>query len=280
MSPLHVWINGRLVPEDKAQIPVADSAYLYGHGVFETLRASSGQVRFLKDHLGRLRRNARLLELKLPYSDSCLQRELQKILGKNGLREATIRVTLSENVSGHQLVIMAKPFVPYPRTCYVKGGKLILIQSVKADASTIASVKTTSYLTKILARKEIRKRRAVEGVLLNHEGCVTEGGSSNLFIVKNGVLLTPPLSDALLPGIRRDVILNFAKKYGIPFEEKSLRPGDLFQSDEIFITSTLKDILPICKFEGKVIGTGCPGPLTRRLIAAYQEGISGQDSLI
>ncbi len=266
MKKNFVWINARLLPETEARISISNSAYLYGHGVFETLRASMGRVLFIRDHLQRFKKNARYLEIKLPYSQSFLKKEISRLLHKNKLREATIRVTLSEAPSGKaHLLITARPFIPYPRACYTKGGKLILIQSVHADAATIAGVKTTSYLTKILARKEIKKRHAVEGLLLNAAGSITEGASSNVFIIKRGVLYTPPLADALLPGIRRGIVIALSKRAGIPCQEKSLRPSDLYKADEVFITSTLKDILPIREFEGKKIGSSCPGPMTRRL---------------
>lgn len=267
MALQFAWVNQRRILESKATISIFDSAYLYGHGVFETLRASHGRVLFIKEHLQRLKKNARHLGIKLPYSKSLLAKEISGLLRQNKLQEATIRMTLSQTPSGKaHLLITTRPFIPYPPSCYTRGGKLILIKSVYADAATIAGIKTTSYLTKILARKEIRKRRAVEGVLLNARGSITEGGSSNVFIVKKGVLYTPPLADALLPGIRRSIVMKLSKKLGIPCQEKSLRPSDLYKADEIFMTSTLKDILPIRKFEGKKTGPSCPGPVTLRLM--------------
>jgi branched-subunit amino acid aminotransferase/4-amino-4-deoxychorismate lyase len=265
-----VSINGRLLPEGKAGIPVDDSAYLYGLGLFETLRAANGRVLFLKDHLARLKRNARLLGLKLALGPSALTTAIYRTLKKNRLREAHLRINLSQSPEGRsRLTIIAKPYRPYPRSFYTKGGPLILARSIRNDSGPIATVKTTDYLTKIIARKEIAKRNAVDGVLLNVEGNVTEGASSNLFIVKKGRIYSPPLSDGLLPGIRRKIAIKLARKLKIPVAEKSLRPRDLKNADEIFLTSTLKGILPIRSFDGKKIGKSCPGPITWRLMQAY-----------
>lgn len=262
-----VYINGRLMPEAKAKIAVDDSSYLYGHGIFETLRAACGRILFLKDHLGRLQRNANLLGLKLPVSLRRLEAELYRTLKKNRLQEAYLRLTLSQTSAGRpNLSVIAKPYTPYPRSFYEKGARLILVRSVRNDSGPIATIKTTDYLTKIIARKEIAKRNAVDGVLLNFKGNVTEGASSNVFIVKKRRIYTPPVSDGLLPGIRRQIAVKLARKLKIPIEEKTLHPPDLKNADEIFITSTLKGIMPIRTFEGKKVGKSSPGPITSRLM--------------
>lgn len=268
MTP-SVWINGRLIPEKKAGIPVTDSAYLLGHGVFETLRSLRGRVLFLPEHFSRMKRNAARLWIPMPLSRGRFEREIYRALRKNRLREATIRVTLSLASPGKpRLVIAARRYVPYPKICYRKGGRLIQIRSARNDPPAISNLKTTNYLSKALAREEVRRRRAVEGVLLNAGGRVTEGGSSNLFIIKKGRLLTPPLSEGVMPGTRRALVLKLARNLGIPLKEKVLLPADLKEADEIFITSTLKDILPIGTFEGKRIGKKSPGPVTLRLMVA------------
>lgn len=267
----YVWINGRLIPESKASIPVFDSAYLHGIGLFETLRAGAGKIRFLPEHFQRLRRNARTLELKVPLSDAALERELYRLLRKNRLQDSTIRMMLSESTLSTKplLVVTARPFIPYPAVYFKKGAKLVFIRSVRSDVPSLAKIKSTSYVTRMLARREAERRGAVEGILLNEKNEVTEGASSNLFIVQSGRLITPPLSGALLPGTRRKVVLRLARKLTIPVQEKNLLPKDLLKADEIFITSTLKDILPIRSVENRNVRKTAPGPVTMRLSKAY-----------
>ncbi|MBI3540807.1 MAG: aminotransferase class IV [Deltaproteobacteria bacterium] len=268
-----VLINGRWIPEGHACVPISDSAYLYGHGVFETMKVVKGHALFIPEHFERLRGNAYKLNLKLPLNLSLFEQSIRRLIQKNKCDEAVLRFTLSQTPEGKPFWVMAtKVFVPYPRSCYTRGGRLILIRSVRADSLEKAGVKTTSYLTKILGRQEAQQRGAVEGIFLNEEGNVTEGGSSNLFIVKKGILLTPPLSEGLLPGTRRKAVITLARKLKIPFKEKILRPKDLLRADEIFITSSLKDILPIASLDDKKIGDGGVGEVTKRLVASYEAG--------
>lgn len=268
MKTNFVWINGKIIPSQKALISINDSSFLNGIGVFETMKAEGKQVFFLPLHLKRFFGNAKKAGLKIPYSPAPLSREIDKIVRKNHFPQTTIRMTLSRDGQDKaHLAIAPRPFEPYPKTLYTKGGKLIFIRSVLADTPTLSPIKTTSYLTKMLAREEARKRGAVEGLLINEKGFVTEGASSNVFIVKKGILYTPPLSDGLLPGTRRKVVLEIAKKLGIKTKEKSLKPEEILNADEVFITSALKDILPIWKVEGKTLRS--PGPITLSLQKIY-----------
>ena len=263
-----IWVNGRLFPRTKAFVSVENSAYLYGQGVFETLKAQDGKTLFIREHFERIVRNAALLGLQFPLSFLQMCKEIDRTLKANQASTATIRMTLSQEGSNKaHLVILIRPYVGPGN--YHKGGKLILIRSAQADPAGVANIKTTSYLTKMIARMEIADRQAIEGIFLNADGHVTEGASSNLFVVKGGILLTPPLSEGLLPGTRRGIVLKLARKLRIPSKEKALSPGDLKKADEIFVTSSLKDIFPITKFEGKKIGSQCPGPLTQRLRENY-----------
>lgn len=262
-----VWVNGRLATDSEARIPVFDSAYLYGIGIFETLRAVGVVPLFFRRHDERFRRNARAIGLRVPLSSTRLKAEIAKLLKKTGHAESVLRIVLSEG----RLVMIAKPFKPYPRRCYLHGARLVIARTVQADAKSVATIKTTSYLTKMLARREAKRRGADEAVLLNSEGCVTEGASSNVFIVKKGRLFTPPLSDGLLPGTRRNVVLALARRLKIPVAEKTLVAHDLMTAEEVFITSTLKDVMPVGFVEGKKIRGGAPRPVTIRIASAYGE---------
>jgi len=276
-STFAVFIDNKIVPERNALIPISDSAYLYGIGLFETLRASGGTVLFFKLHDARLRGNAKRIGLKLPLSSQHFLEAITSLLRRNRLQEATVRVMLSETSEGKpRLVITAKPFQPYPKRCYDQGARTVFAQSFTADSKSLSPIKTTSYLSRMIPRREAAKRGADEALLVSEKGFVTEAASSNLFIVKKGILLTPPLSDGLLAGTRRKVVMELAKKLKLTLKEKSLKPKDLFQADEIFITSSLKDIMPVGWVEGKNIGTLAPGPVTLRLRAALNRSITNQ----
>jgi branched-chain amino acid aminotransferase len=272
---LAVWVNGRIVPETRAVIPVSDSAYLYGIGLFETLRSLGSRPLFFDLHDARLRRNARRVGLKMPLSAFRFRGVIDALLRRNRLQDATIRVMLSETPEARpRLVITAKPFQPYPARCYVQGARTVFARTFSSDSRSLAAIKTTSYLSRMIPRREAARRGADEALLLSESGLVTEAASSNLFVVKGGRLLTPPLSDGLLAGTRRKVVLALAKKMGIPVTERSLRPKDLYAADEIFITSSLKDIMPVGWVEKRRIGRSCPGALTHHLAASYANLLS------
>ncbi len=278
----HAWVNGVTLPEAKACVSVFDSAYLYGIGLFETLRASDGRIRFWDLHDRRLRKNAKTTGLRVPLSPASLRKATQALLTKNGLQDAqgaTIRMMLSENKEGRpSLVITARPYAPYPGRCYREGARAVFSRVMSADSKTLSAVKTTSYLSKMLPRREALLRGADEALLINERGHVSEGASSSLFVVKGGVLTTPPLSDGLLPGTRRKIVIGLAKKLHIPFREKILLPKDLYAADEIFLTSSLKDIMPVGWVEGRKIRKsagsakgGGPGLITQRLQREYSQ---------
>ncbi|HSA60416.1 MAG TPA: aminotransferase class IV [bacterium] len=260
-----------MIPERRASVPVSDSSYLYGIGLFETLRAAGGRVLFFPLHDARLRKNARRIGLKMPLSPRRFLGAIAGLLRRNRLKDATVRVMLSETSEGKpRVVITAKPFKPYPARCYREGARVVFARSFLADSKSLAPIKTTSYLSRMIPRREAARRGADEALLLSESGLVTEAASSNVFIVKNGVLFTPPLIDGLLAGTRRKVVMELAKKLKIPVRERSLRPKDLFGAHEAFLTSTLKDVMPVGWVEGKKIGVGAPGPVTRRLLGAFQ----------
>lgn len=270
-----VFIDNAFVPARSALIPVSDSAYLYGIGLFETMRVMKGRILFFQLHDARLRGNARRIGLKVPLSPRRFRDAVAGLLRRNRLQDATVRVMLSEAAEGKpRLVITATPFQPYPARCYKKGARLVFARSFLSDSKSLSPIKTTSYLSRMIPRREAARRGADEALLLSESGLVTEAASSNVFIVKSGVLTTPPLSDGLLAGTRRKVVIDLAKKLKIPVIEKSLRPKDLFQSDEVFLTSSLKDVMPVGWVERRKIGTEIPGRVTILLSAAYHQTLA------
>jgi len=282
-----IWLNGKLVPSDKARISILDSAYLYGEGLFETLLAKGGRVLFMEEHFNRLYRSAPSLRISIPLSRRGLEREIYRTLKANRLgaspgEDAYIRLEVSNREDqignrkarprGANLMIYVRPFTPLPKRVYRQGAHLILVRATPNDLPPLAGIKSINYLSKMVARREVKRRGADEGVLLNNAGRITECSSSNFFLVKNGVLLTPPLKEGLLPGITRLVVLKMARRLGIPVQEKSLTFQEARRADEIFITSTLKGIAPVSRFES--LRKRVPGPVTTQLGRAYRNGVT------
>lgn len=279
MKSYKVYINGRWVPAEKAQISVFDGAYLYGEGIFETLVAQEGNIPFLRDHLQRLHRGVRALGIRLPLSSQELAGAIRRTLQVNRLSDAYIRVNVSaeeaalgrrkRTASDTHLVIIVKPPDPYPKRLYRDGAHLVIIRDLINDPLSVAEIKTTNYLIKMLGRRQVAIRKADEGILLNGKGNVTECTSSNLFLIKNGVLRTPALREGLMPGVTRKHVMVLARRQRIRVQESALSLRQVAAADEIFITSTLKGIMPVSRLERRRIGTAIPGPLTQRLMDAY-----------
>ncbi len=263
-----VNLNGRLIPDRDAKISVYDSAYLYGEGVFETLLVQCGKPIFLAQHLTRLFRSIRILQFSFPFSLDRLKKEVIRTIRVNRWKEAPLRIQISAQDRKFGFAIFRAAFKPYPQKLYQRGARLILVHSVVNDPWPLVTIKTTNFLTKMVARREIQRRRADEGLLLNSAGRITEGASSNFFVVQQGRLLTPPIEEGLLPGITRQKILQLAKKMRIPTGEAPLTVSAIRKAKEIFIVSSLKGVMPIRWFEG--IRKVAPGPMTQRISVAYQ----------
>lgn len=275
-----VYINGRFVPPARATISIFDRGYLYGEGVFETMRAYDGRVAFANLHYHRLRENCARLAIDLPLGEYAFERTLLQCLRVNRLRNAYLRLTVSPVGASYgiarpptmatNVVIFCRAFQGRPRATYQRGATIILVQSVHGDPPEIATVKSTSYLTRMLARMEIERAGADEGLLRDTRGRVLEGSATNLFLVRGGRLLTPPLSDGVLPGITRFVTLGLAESCRIPWREAHLTVRDLQRADEVFVTGSTTEILPVRQVRGLKTKARRPGPITRQLMGAYQ----------
>ena len=291
MAVKFALLDGKLVAEHKPHLRLLDSAYLYGIGAFETLRVVAGRVLFVEEHLQRLKNTLRFLHLPLSLKPQEFKKGAAKLLRANGLKDAYLRMMVSgeeqhlgtgggtKAMAPLHWSLLVRPFSGYPPHLHQQGARLVLIRSVRNDPQPMAQAKVTNYLTKMIARRECASRKpgsgkADEGVLLSPDGKVTECTSSNLFVVKNGKLITPPLTDGLMPGVTRKVLFRLCRKLKIPFVEESLWPADLTRADEIFITSTLKDVMPIGRCEGKRVGRTLPGPITKKLMEAYHHIIA------
>lgn len=274
-------VNGRVGPASEARLDVLDNGFVFGDGVYETLRTYAGRPFHLDRHLARLRRSANGLGFEVAESDAALSQTLDRVLDAAGNAESFIRIIATRGVGdisynfdrvvGPTRVIVAKPFEPLPDRYYTEG-LVVSITSVQRNARQALdpAIKSCNLLNNILAVREAQSKGAIEGLLLNAAGHITEGSSSNVFVVNKARLLTPPLSAGILRGITRDVVLERAAGLGYDAAEVPLTPDDLLSAEEAFLTSTLKEVAPIRAVDGSPIGTGSPGPVTLRVLEDFR----------
>ena len=279
-----VYLNGHFVPRDEARVSVYDHGYLYGDGIYETMRAYGGKIFLLDRHLSRLKRSADAIGLDLPLPLERVGDALLESLTVNKLREAYIRIQISRGTGEIGLdpalcptptmVIVVKPFKDYPPELYQSGVSVAVVKTRRNHPlAQDPAIKSTNFLNNILAKVESLKAGAYEGIMLNWKGYVAEGTISNIFTVKKGVLYTPHLDTGILEGITRDLVLSLAKRRRVPVQESLLRPRDLLRADECFITNTTLEIMPVTIINGKQVGDGLPGPVTAKLLSAYRNEV-------
>lgn len=278
-----VNVNGRITDARDAVIPVFDHGFLYGEGIYETLRTYSGRPFLFDRHMRRLRNSARLIELPIPYSDDQLAAQIHETTTAAALggAEAYIRVLITRGVGdltydlaatpSPSLVIIVKPLVEPPADVYRAGVRVVIVDVVRNHPATVSPmIKSNNLLNLALAGQEAIRRGAFEGVLRNYRGELTECTTANLFVVKDGAALTPPLACGLLPGITREFVLELGQEAGIPVREQVLRDDDLLGADEAFLTGTTREIVPIVTVGDRAVGSGVPGPVTQALLARFR----------
>jgi branched-chain amino acid aminotransferase len=281
---MFVYLDGHFVARERARVSIYDHGFLYGDGIYETMRAYEGKLFLLKRHLARLKHSADAISLKLPLSLERIGDALHESLRVNKLQEAYVRLHISRGPGeigldpalcvAPTMVIITKPFHDYPAAYYERGVAAAIVKTRRNHPLALPpSIKGTNFLNNILAKIEAVKARAFEGIMLNWEGYVAEGTISNIFMVKKGVLCTPHLDTGILEGVTRDLVLRLAKRNKIPAREAMLRPKDLLSADESFITNTTMEIMPVTTMDKKKIGKGLPGPVTAALRQAYQREV-------
>ncbi|MGA2916548.1 MAG: aminotransferase class IV [Sedimentisphaerales bacterium] len=271
-----VFLNDKIIESSAAHINCADGGFLYGAGLFETMRASNGVVFALDDHLDRLFASADKLKINLRGDKKFLADAVYETLNANELKEARIRLTTTSGAVNAEnpeptLLITAVNFEPYPKSYYDKGILVILNSYRQNPADVLAGHKTTSYFSRISALALAHQKRATEALWFTVDGFLAEGCISNVFIVKDSVLYTPSLKTGILPGIARKTVLNLAAKNSIKAEEKELTIDDLLGADEVFITNVIMQILPVIGVEAHNVGNAKPGMMTKKVISLYTE---------
>jgi len=274
-----VYLNGSLIPRSQASISALDYGFLYGFGLFETMRAYGGQVFRLDSHLNRLARSAEILGLPIETPD--LKGAVMDTIQANKLSDARVRITVSigegemtpdpSTCNKPTVLILAGHYEPYPEQVYEKGFRAIVSTIRRNSQSPLSRLKSANYLESILARQEARAAGVDEALCLNERGLLAEASMSNIFLVADGILKTPGQESGILPGITRETILELALPLGINTLEHDIRLDELFQAQEAFLTNSLMEVMPLTEVDGKAIGSGRPGSLSKRLMAAYRK---------
>ena len=277
---MKIYIDGKYYDERTAKVSVFDHGLLYGDGIFEGIRIYNGRVFKLKEHIDRLFYSAKAILLQIPLTHAQLVQATVATCRKNKLRHGYIRLLVTRGVGNLGLnprsckqpsvIIIADKIQVYPAELYARGMDIVTVPTVRNLHSALnPAVKSLNYLNNILAKIEANHAGCEEAVMLNAEGFVSECTADNLFIVKNGGLFTPPNSAGALYGITRQTVIELAQAAGLKVFEPNLTRYDLFNADECFLTGTGAEIMPVVKIDGRVIGTGKPGKLTRGLVEKY-----------
>jgi len=275
-----VWFNGSLIPADRAAVSVFDHGLLYGDGAFEGIRAYGGRVLKLRTHLQRLAESAQSLHLEMAYSVDDLDAAVRQTLQANELTDAYIRLCVTRGIGtlglnpylcqGPTTFVITDKIQLYPREMYDRGLEIITAATVRNHAAALSPrIKSMNYLNNILAKIEAIQAGCIEALMLNPLGYVAECTGDNVFIVRHGELLTPPLHAGILEGVTRNIVMDLARADGIAVREADLTRHDMYTAEECFLTGTAAEVIPVAKIDARPVGAGKPGPITRRLMEAY-----------
>jgi branched-chain amino acid aminotransferase len=277
-----VNVNGRVFDQEHAVISVFDHGFLYGEGVYETWRTYNGQPFLFDRHMRRLRNSSSMIALAVPLTDEQLEARCRATIRAARLdEEAYVRMLVTRGIGelsydlagcpSPSIVVIVKPHVAPPPDVYERGVKVAIVPIIRNHPGTVSPlIKSNNLLNNALAMQEAARRGAFEGVMRNYRGELAECTTSNLFIVKDGAALTPPLDAGLLPGITREFVLEIGHDAGVPVREAVLHDADLFGADEAFLTSSTRELVPIVQVDDQRIGHGAPGVLTRALLERFR----------
>ncbi|MEK6706851.1 MAG: aminotransferase class IV [Bdellovibrionota bacterium] len=277
-----VYLNGSLIPVNQARISPLDYGFLYGFGIFETMRAYDGKVFCLDRHLSRLVSSAETLGLPAITLD--IEKAVKDTLVANNLSNARIRITVSAGEGGMgtqagfpcpTVLVTTTAYQHYSEQTYEKGFRAVISSIRRNSQSPLTRLKSANYLENILAKQEAKAAGVDEAIFLNERDLVAEASMSNVFIVSGGILKTPRVENGILPGVTREIILELAPKLGIETVADDIWLDDFFEAQEAFLTNSLIEVMPLTRVAGKRIGSGKPGPVTRKFRQAYRELVVG-----
>lgn len=279
---LKVYINGKLYDKQDAAISVYDHGLLYGDGVFEGIRSYAGKVFQLQQHLDRLWNSAKAIWLEIPISKQQMAKAIEDTLSVNGIEDGYIRVVVTRGCgtlgldpnkcSNPQVIIITDHISLYPDELYQKGLEIITVSTLRNHPAALnPRIKSLNYLNNILAKIEGLQAGCIEALMLNHKGEVAECTGDNIFLARDGDLLTPPMEAGILEGITRAEVIRMARDAGIEVHQVPLTKHDVYIADECFLTGTAAEVVPVVKVDSRTIGDGKPGPITRNLIGRFHE---------
>lgn len=281
-----VYINGEFVPAEKATVSVFDHGLLYGDGVFEGLRSYGGRVLCMEEHITRLYESARAIALEIPMPPDAMAEAVNETLEKNDLKDGYIRLVITRgsgtlgldpNRCGNpQIIIIADAITLYPLECYEHGLEIITSSVIRNHPAALSPrIKSLNYLNNIMAKIEGLNAGCVEALMLNHKGEVAECTGDNIFLVKRGVVFTPPIDAGILEGVTRDLVIKLAKEDGLEVREVALTKHDVYVADECFLTGTAAEVIPVVRVDKRMIGDGKPGPVSKSLKQRFAEYARG-----
>lgn len=285
---LKIWLNGELVDQQEARISVFDHGLLYGDGVFEGIRVYNGRVFELEAHISRLYQSAKAIRLKISMQPKQLSEAVKKTCKANSVEDGYVRLVVTRGIGtlglnplvckNSQIFIIADNIQLYPEEFYEKGMKVISATTVRNHPLCLPpQIKSLNYLNNILAKIEALDSNVPEAIMYNHQGFVAEATGDNVFIIRNNIIYTPPVESGSLEGVTRNVVIELAKKEGFEVVETDLVQFNLYTADEFFLTGTAAEVIGIVEIDGRVIGDGKPGPITKLLRKRFFEYAQGKN---
>lgn len=281
---IRINVNGQVGSEEDRLLSPLDQGFLFGASVYETLRTYDGVPFLVARHLKRLRESASALGIDIDVSDETLTRRLQETLEASANAESSVRIVVSAGVGAIDyrqgstktptIVIVVRPLQSFPDSLYQEGATASFVSIMRAGRGNLSPrIKSSNLLNNLMALRQAHERGAYEALMLNPQGEVCEGSMSNVFVVTDATIATPPISAGILEGITRELVLSIAREGGFELEEKTVRPDELLGADEVFITASSRQVVPIVKVDNQLIADGRPGPVTRKLISLYQHKV-------
>lgn len=280
---MKVWLNGEIVDAHEARVPLLDRGLLYGDGLFETFRTYGGRPFALEAHLERLLSSAAFFNLRVPVNAAALRRAIDELLRTNELTDAGVRLTVTRGPSSGPLGL-PEPASPnvfihprrlpiYPEELYRQGMKLVTSSVTRNGGSPASRHKTLNYMDSLLARQQAQERGADEALMLDESGQVAECATANVFAAVDGAVLTPSLKSPILAGVTRAIVLDCCRERAIPVRQESFDPVKLRQAEEVFLTNSLMELMPVTLFDGVPVGSGRPGPVVESLSRMYRSRV-------
>ena len=279
---LQIYLAGKLVPQEQAVVSVFDHGLLYGDGVFEGIRVYGGKVFLEDEHIIRLYESAKSIRLEIPITPAEMTQALRDTVAANNITDGYVRLVVTRGAgtlgidpartSNPQVIIIADKISLYPQELYDNGMRLITASTIRNHSGTLSPrIKSLNYLNNVLAKIEGTDAGTVEALMLNHKGEVAECTGDNIFIIKDGVLKTPPPEAGILEGLTRGAVMKLATEAGIEVRQTPLVRHDIFVADECFLTGTAAEVIAVVSLDGRIIGSGKPGPITADLLERFRK---------